>query len=309
MFTSLSTELYQFILAQGLMFGIGDAMLFYPTISAISHWFDQRRGLALGIVVAGSSIGGVCWPFMLERLFVQIGFAWTVRTAGFMCLALLAPSCLLIKPRLPPRKSAGVNIGAIKDSFADRRYALLTAAMFFIFWGMFIPFYYLPSYGLAHGMSLYMANNLLAILNAGSFVGRIVSGILADKLGRFNITFICALCAGIILMCLHAIETAAGIMVFSVLYGFFSGGLISLQSACVAQITPDINMIGDKIGLLMATCSFGVLTGNPIEGALISGGSGKFGAGIDFSGIILLFGAILVLIARLTMDRKLWKVI
>lgn len=52
-----------------------------------------------------------------------------------------------------------------------------------------------------------------------------------------------------------------------------------------------------------------VLTGNPIEGALISGGSGKFGAGVDFSGIILLFGAILVLIARLTMDRKLYKVI
>lgn len=212
---------------------------------------------------------------MLERLFVQIGFAWTVRTAGFMCLALLAPACLLIKPRLPPRKSADVKIGLIKDSFADKRYALLTAAMFFIFWGMFIPFYYLPSYGLAHGMSLYMANNLLATLNAGSFAGRIVSGILADKLGRFastplsmsrvkviddcrfNITFACALCAGTILMCLHAIETATGIIVFSVLYGFFSGGLISLQSACVAQITPDLNMIGVKIGLLMAICSLG----------------------------------------------------
>ncbi|KAL8857826.1 MAG: hypothetical protein Q9178_005582 [Gyalolechia marmorata] len=257
MFTSLSVELYQFVLAQGLMFGIGDTMLFYPTISAISHWFDQRRGLAFGIVVAGSSVGGICWPFMLERLFVRIGFAWTVRTAGFICLAFLAPSCLLIKPRLPPRKSAHLGIGSIKDSFADKRYALLTAAMFFIFWGMFIPFYYLPSYGLAHGMSLYMANNLLAILNAGSFAGRIVSGILADKLGRFNITFICALFAGIILMTLHAIQTPAGIIIFSILYGFFSGGLISLQSACVAQITPDISMIGLRIGLLMAVCSLG----------------------------------------------------
>ncbi|KAL8734405.1 MAG: hypothetical protein Q9181_003226 [Wetmoreana brouardii] len=277
MFTSLSSELYQFILAQGFMFGVGDAMLFYPTISAISHWFDHRRGLALGIVVAGSSIGGICWPFMLQRLFDQIGFAWTTRIAGFMCLALLAPSCFFIKPRLAPCKSADVTIGAIKKTFSDRSYALLTASMFFIFWGMFLPFYYLPSYGLAHGMSLYMADNLLAVLNAGSFVGRIVSGVLADKLGRyaspqfvlitcklkaaddcsFNITFICALCAGIILMCLHAIKTATGIIVFSALYGLFSGGLISLQSACVAQITSDLNMIGVKIGLLMAICSFG----------------------------------------------------
>lgn len=158
---------------------------FYPTISAISHWFDQRRGLALGIVVSGSSIGGICWPFVLERLFARIGFAWTVRIAGFMCLALLALSCVLIKPRLPPRNSTAMNIRAIGYLFADRRYVLLIAAMFFIFWGMFMPFYYLPSYGLAHGMSLYMANNLLAILNAGSFFGRIVSGVLADKLGRF----------------------------------------------------------------------------------------------------------------------------
>lgn len=52
-----------------------------------------------------------------------------------------------------------------------------------------------------------------------------------------------------------------------------------------------------------------VLTGNPIGGALISGASGKFGAFIDFSGIILLFGAILVLIARLTMERKMCKII
>ncbi|KAL8725324.1 MAG: hypothetical protein Q9166_007430 [cf. Caloplaca sp. 2 TL-2023] len=295
MFTSLSSDLYQFILAQGFMFGIGNTMLcdgppsrpldsvfnsssrFYPTISAISHWFDHRRGLALGIVVAGSSIGGICWPFMLERLFEQIGFAWTVRIAGFMCLALLAPSCLLIKPRLAPRKSADLTIGDIKDTFADRRYILLTAAMFFIFWGMFIPFYYLPSYGLAHGMSLYMANNLLAVLNAGSFVGRIVSGVLADKLGRyaphqfvliacklktiddcrFNITFICALCAGIILMCLHTIKSATYIILFSALYGLFSGGLISLQSACVAQITSNMSMIGVKIGLMMAICSVG----------------------------------------------------
>lgn len=103
-----------------------------------------------------------------------------------MCFALLAPSCLLIRPRLPPRESMQLSMTDIKTIFADRRYNLLTAAMFFVFLGMFIPFYYLPSYGLAHGMSLDMSNNLLAILNAGSFAGRIISGILADKLGRFE---------------------------------------------------------------------------------------------------------------------------
>ena len=293
----------------------------------------------MGIVVAGSSVGGICWPFMLERLFGQIGFASTVRAAGFICLALLIPPCLLVKPRLPPRKGVKVSFRTVKEIFTDRTYIILTAAMFFVFWGMFIPFYYLPSYGLAHGMSLAMANNLLAILNAGSFVGRLVSGLMADRFGRsaypalprgleliagrFNITFICALCAGIVLMCLHAIQSAAGIIIFSILYGFFSGGLISLQTACVAQITPDMHMIGVKIGLMMAICSFGyvldvvlmrrlvwlilfscrVLTGSPIGGALINASNGGYGALINFSGIILLFGAFLTLCARLTINR------
>lgn len=129
-------------------------------------------------------------------------------------------------------------------------------------------------------------------------------------------------------MCLHAIQTAAGIIIFSILYGFFSGGLISLQTACVAQITPDMHMIGVKIGLMMAVCSFGyvvilrsrrmvwlslfscrVLTGSPIGGALIDASDGGHGALIDFSGIILLFGAFLTLCARLTINRGILHIV
>lgn len=122
---------------------------------------------------------------------------------------------------------------------------------------------------------------------------------------------------------------ATAIYVFSVLYGFFSGGLISLQSACVAQITADMNMIGIKIGLMMAVCSFGyvivflsflglehclslvsrVLVGCPIGGALIASSSGSFGAFINFTGVILLFSALLVLFARLAVDRRVLRLV
>lgn len=56
--------------------------------------------------------------------------------------------------------------------------------MFFVLWGMFIPFFYLPTYGQAHGMSESAANNLLAYLNAGSLVARVVTGFIADRFGR-----------------------------------------------------------------------------------------------------------------------------
>jgi len=64
-------------------------------------------------------------------------------------------------------------------------------------------------------------------------------------------------CTGIVLVCLLAIKVKATIIVFVVLYGLFSGGLISLQPACVGQITSDISMIGVRIGVMMAVCSVG----------------------------------------------------
>ena len=156
---------------------------FYPVIASTSQWFTRRKGIAMGLVIAGSSLGGICWPFVLQGLFNSVGFPWGMRITGFICLAFLLPSIILVIPRLPPKQSV-VAKQDIVDAFKDPRYSLLVAAMFFVFWGMFLPFYYLPIYGLSHGMTIEMANNLVATLNAGSFVGRLITGVLADKFGR-----------------------------------------------------------------------------------------------------------------------------
>lgn len=185
MLVSICRQYYQFILAQSILFGIGDAMLFYPTISAISHWFNKRRGLALGIVVAGSSLGGMAWPPIIESLIRGVGFGWALRIVGFLSLALLAPACFMVVPRLPPRKG-GLDPQEMNATFKDTTFWLLVAGMLLVMWGMFIPFYYLPLYAAEHGLDATFSNNLITILNAGSLVGRLLSGALADKIGKYG---------------------------------------------------------------------------------------------------------------------------
>ena len=60
--TSLCKEFWQVVLAQGIVVGFGIGMLFLPALSIISHYFHKKRALATGIVVTGSSSGGVSLP-------------------------------------------------------------------------------------------------------------------------------------------------------------------------------------------------------------------------------------------------------
>ena len=59
---SISNEYYQVFLAQSVCSGIGTATLFHGATNAVATWFQKRRGLALGLVSSGASIGGVAIP-------------------------------------------------------------------------------------------------------------------------------------------------------------------------------------------------------------------------------------------------------
>lgn len=62
---SLCTEYWQVMLAQGVAFGIGTAGVSLPALVLVSQWFSTKRGLATGIVSAGSSCGIVEAPLPL----------------------------------------------------------------------------------------------------------------------------------------------------------------------------------------------------------------------------------------------------
>ena len=232
------TEYWHFMLVIGITGGLGASLMFTPAIAAISHWYLEKRGSATGIAATGGSVGGVVFPLVLQALFPKIGFAWATRVVALICLISVTVACILIRSRLPKKPFSKENVLPDFWIFREPKFALTTAGIFFIEWGVFIPISYISSYALDHGVSENFSYQILAILNAGSFFGRWLPGFFADYLGRFN-TLIAtvAMC----LLCVACLWLPAGdnlplMIVFSVCFGFSSGSNISLTPVCVGQL-------------------------------------------------------------------------
>lgn len=217
--------------------GLGGALLNTPAYASIGHFFKRRRGPATGIACTSGSIGGIIIPLMLQSLLPKIGFVWATRALGFLLLSLAVPANLFITKRLPPSKKA-VTIIPDLTAFKDPSFALCTAGVFLMEWGLFVPLTYISSYVTTHGQDASFGFTVLALLNVGSFFGRWIPGFLADRLGRFNVIIVTiALCAITVLaLWLPAANSKAIIIVFAITFGFASGSNLGLIPVCLSQL-------------------------------------------------------------------------
>ena len=299
--TSLCTQYYQFVLAQGILGGVCMGMTMSPAMAAVSQYFHQKRGAALGLAVAGSSIGGVVFPIALDKMLnSSLGFGWTIRIIGFIMIACLLPSVLAIRARLPPRKKSLL----LPSAFREVAYVSLLGAIFVMMLGVFIPIFYLPAYAVEHGMGEQLAFYLTAILNGASFFGRVIPGITADKyVGRFNMLGLAAVATGILCFCWQATDSNASIIAFAALYGFASGAIVSMFSACLAQVPKDPRNIGTYMGMGMSVISIAALIGPPINGALFNHYHDYKQVSV-FSGVVTLVGGLAMIPVKMTNGKR-----
>jgi len=169
MMTSLSTKYYQLILAQGIVSSLGSSAIFNGTLSSVAGWFLKRRATAFGIVVSGSSVGGVIGPIMLRHLIDRIGFPWAVRAVAFMYLGLLTIACATIRSRMPHKKTPFV-LREYLEGLREPVFATTCLAFFLFAWGMFLPFTYIILQAQKQGMDPSLTMYLLPIMNALRYV-------------------------------------------------------------------------------------------------------------------------------------------
>lgn len=108
---------WQFLLCLGVLGGIGVALLSTAAMAVVPQWFQRRVGLAMGIAMAGSSVGGIIFPFVLRAGFARWGFKWGIGLLAFLVTGMCVLGSLFVKARLPPGKAkAAVDLKCLRDS-------------------------------------------------------------------------------------------------------------------------------------------------------------------------------------------------
>lgn len=299
---------YQIFLSQGLGLGTAIGLMFLPSVSIIAHYFSVRRSFIMGIAIAGSSLGGILIPILLNHLFndSKVGFAWGVRYLGFIFVGLLLIANLTMKPRFSGRRPSPKedSLRLLKKLFTDPPYMLTVAGFTLVYWGLFFPFFYLQLFAVIHGIEANLAFYSITILNASSLVGRIIPNFIADFYGPMNIVGPTGICCGFLMFAMFAAGTVKGLVTFAILYGFVSGAILALTLAGVTSFADDVSEVGIRCGFVMFFESFALLIGNPLMGALLDAPRYAWHRPIILSGVLVLVGSVLLVISRMMLAKK-----
>ncbi|KAK9234222.1 major facilitator superfamily domain-containing protein [Lipomyces kononenkoae] len=268
MMTSLGTQYWQVMLSQAVVSGLGEGCLFIPAVAIIPQYFTSKRAFATGVAASGSALGGVLFPIVFHQLQPRLGFGWTTRVMAFIILGTQAYAWTVMRVRSVPKFRR-----ALYDPTAivDFKFMVFTAAIFFAFASVFIPFYYVQSFAVDKNIfGEYVAFYMLSVMCAGSCFGRIFPNFIADKVGPLNMMIPCTLLTAVMAFVWPAVSSPGGCIVFAIFYGFFSGAFVSLPPPIIATLCPDLRMVGTRMGMSFSISGIGVLIGTPIAGALLS---------------------------------------
>lgn len=296
---SFCSSYYQFVLSLSILGGISSSVVWNCTIANLTQWFRLKQGLAVGLATSAGGIGGILIPIILQRLESQLGFSWSIRILALITLACSSVGLSLTRSRLPGDRAIKL-VRPDWAGFADRRFSLTIVAIFVIDWAVLIPPAYLTLNAIQNGVNPVTAGYILAAMNASATLGRVLPGLAADKLGRFNTMVICSATCSILCftMWLNMRSNLGIIFAFAILYGFFSGPAYSLTPVCVAQLCrPEI--YARRYGTAYGIVSIATLVGVPLSGLLLGAREeAKYNNLVIFCGSSYAVAAVLFAIAR-----------
>lgn len=253
---SFATKLWQIYLTQGVLVGVSFLLIFIPPTLILPQYFKKYRAFAMGIAVSGAGLGGITFALSSNRLIQETGDQrWALRMTGIVTFVLALIATLLNKPRnyKPLPYSTTLKPKFIKDNFElifdikiFKSYPLVLVSLWFLLCllGYTLMLFSMAAYCSLVGLSAHSASTVTALLNAGQVFGRPSLGIIADRVGRNNLSASVSLLISILLWAywINAV-TFPAIAVFAIILGFFIG----IGSLMCQSLAADIIQAPEKI--------------------------------------------------------------
>ncbi|WVQ93949.1 hypothetical protein IAU59_001027 [Kwoniella sp. CBS 9459] len=290
----------------------------FPCATILFEWFHAKRGLASGIMYAGSGGGGTIFPFVLQALLSRFGYKVAMITLGIGYAILGSIALIPIKRRIPLSRyeldggagAAGSNVNgqgderrrAVKMNWSflkNRAFVLGVSTILLTSLGNFIPTLWIPTYAEDLGMHKPDGTAVISILNAASVFGCAGIGWLSDRL-PLRVTVLIS-CIGSALACafLWGFGTNQAIfVVFAIAFGALGCSFSSVWSKIIGYAAKDDPSATALVfAIFTATRGIGNLSSGPVSEALmkyrLTNAPGAYG--VENYGILLIYTAVTII--------------
>ncbi|KAI1040100.1 hypothetical protein LB505_011326 [Fusarium chuoi] len=271
---SFANTLETLILTQGVAYGVGFLILYYPILMMVNEYWVARRGMAYGLLCGASGVSGAVMPFVVQALLSTYGYQTTLRAVAVGLAVLTGPLIPFLDGRLPP--SAHVNTPKTNWSFfKSPLFWLYSVSNLFQGFGYFFPSLYLPSFATSLDLGERSGPILLAVMSVSQVAGQFVFGYLSDRKVPLDVLACSStLVAAVTTLTLWRLgESFPVLIVFTLLYGFFGAGFTAIWARMSTTITDDATAGPIVFGLLNFGKGVGNVLAGPIGGLLVHNSS------------------------------------
>lgn len=284
-----------------LLVGIGGAATTaLPFAVAISGFFDARRGIALGVVVSGSGVGGVLLPQLAQYTSTHFGWREGFVIIGALMGVILVTS-FVVFVRTPPGVVERKNREQV--AAAQRRTVRQTYMGNRSFWLILLPILAvsIATFGALGTLVLFSKDKgypgetiawIFSIVGLVSLAGRLIVGYLLDRFFAPYVTAAIFLLAAFGLVLLVVGSSVGVVCLGAVCLGLAMGSEADLLTFLVSRYFPLVE-VSRVVALNWVAWAWGGAVGTPLAAASFA----RFGSYVPAYGLfaaLLVVGALLV---------------
>lgn len=203
------------------------------------RWFDRHRGRALGVIAAASSAGGFAVTPLIGALVTQLGWRLAVAVLGLMTASLVGLLALLCirEPDGPAGDSSSHTSGTAPRAWREivraRDFWLICLSFGALMGIAQANLLSLVPYATDRGFGLQQSIFLVSVLAVLTFIGKLLTGALADHFDKRRMLAAAALVIGAFFGLLLSGPSYPVLLAASVLLGLAMGAMVTLWSLII----------------------------------------------------------------------------